>query len=92
MPSPHSLSRIETGVRRFTDWGEFSAVGSRGARYGLIGHDSADVWAWLSAHPGFDGSIYFDLCDGGDAVDVTSEFEAVEPEAVPARYHHEGAK
>lgn len=68
MPAPYS--------RRYSpsNWGDFHAVGSRGQRYGLIGHESVDVWAWLDTRPDFDGSIFFDLCDGGDEVDVTDEF------------------
>jgi hypothetical protein len=55
-------------------WGDFTAVGALGQRYGLIGHDSRDVWAWLAEHPDFAGNIHFDNRDGGDQIDVTDEF------------------
>ena len=60
--------------RTLPQWGDFHAVGARGQRYGIIGHDSGDVWAWLATRPDFCGSIYFDLLDGGDDVEVTDEF------------------
>ena len=69
------------------EWGDFYAVGSRGQRYGLIGHESVDVWAWLESRPDFAGSIYFDNRDGGDDVDVTEVFfpESDEDEAYTER-------
>ena len=53
-------------------------------RYGLIGHDSSDVMAWLSLHPEYRGSIGFDYGDGSDEVDVTTIFfpEAEDEEEV----------
>lgn len=41
---------------------------------GLVGHDAADVNRWLGAHPDFDGSIYVNLGDGGDDMEVTDIF------------------
>ena len=55
-------------------WGYFSAVGSRGSRFGLIGHDSGDVSKWLAAHPDFDGNIYFDYGNDEPQIDVTEVF------------------
>ncbi len=46
-------------------WNEFGA---------LIGHDSADVTAWLAANPEYVGAIWFDNMDGGDHVEVTEIF------------------
>lgn len=43
-------------------------------RYGLIGHDSCDVMAWLALHPEYRGSIGFDYGDGSDEIDVTEIF------------------
>lgn len=56
------------------EWGNFTAVGARGSRFGLIGHDSGDVMKWLAAHPDFDGSIYFDYGNGEPQVEVTEIF------------------
>lgn len=56
------------------EWGYFTAVGARGARYGLIGHDSQQVAAWLASHPDFDGSIYFDYGNDEPQVEVTEVF------------------
>lgn len=64
-------------------WGNFTAVGARGARYGLIGHDSADVVAWLADHPEFTadtGSIYFDYGNDEPQVEVTEVFFVVDDE------------
>lgn len=55
-------------------WGNFTAVGSRGSRFGLIGHDSATVHQWLATHPDFDGNIYFDYGNDEPQVEVTEEF------------------
>ena len=50
-------------------------------RYGLIGHDEADVAAWRAAHPDYRGGFWFDYGDGSDdQIDVTEIFER-EPEA-----------
>jgi len=46
-------------------------------RYGLIGHDSADVAKWLAAHPEFSpatGDIWFDYGTGEDQTECTSIF------------------
>ena len=44
-------------------------------RYGLIGHDEADVAAWRAAHPDYTGGFWFDYGDGGeDQIDVTERF------------------
>ncbi len=56
------------------DWGNFTAVGSRGSRHGLIGHDSAAVTKWLEENPGFDGNIYFDYGNDEPQVEVTEIF------------------
>ena len=61
-------------IHHLDPWGNFIAVGSQGARYGLIGHYSTDVKAWLTAHPGFDGTIYFDYGNDEPQVDVTEVF------------------
>lgn len=55
-------------------WGNFTAVGSRGSRFGLIGHYSEDVTKWLAANPGFNGTIYFDYGNDEPQVDVTEVF------------------
>ena len=50
-------------------------------RYGLIGHDEADVAAWRAAHPEYRGGFWFDYADGSeDQIDVTEKFEC-EPAA-----------
>ncbi len=51
------------------EWGYFSAEG-----FGLVGHMSCDVMEWVSAHPDFDGSIWFDYGTGEDHVEVTEFF------------------
>lgn len=50
-------------------------------RYGLIGHDEADVAAWLAAHPDYTGGFWFDHGDGSDDIDVTERFRAEEVDA-----------
>jgi len=53
-------------------------------RYGLIGHDEADVAAWLAAHPNYKGGIYFDYADGGEdagGIDVSERFQPEEADA-----------
>ncbi len=55
-------------------WGNFHAVGARGSRFGLIGHDSTDVAAWLAAHPEFNGSIFFDYGNDEPEIEVTEVF------------------
>lgn len=47
-------------------------------RYGLIGHDEADVAAWRAAHPDYTGGFWFDYGDGGEEVDVTEIFAALD--------------
>lgn len=50
-------------------------------RFGLIGHDEADVAAWRADHPDYRGGFWFDYGDGSeDQIDVTEVFEC-EPEA-----------
>ena len=67
-------------------WGNYTAVGSRGSRYGLIGHDGVGVNRWLSEHPDFDGNIYFDYGNDEPQVEVTEEFipEADEDDLIDA--------
>ena len=55
-------------------WGNYTAIGPRGSRHGLIGHLATDVRGWLADHPGFNGSIHFDYGNDEPDVDVTSEF------------------
>lgn len=44
-------------------------------RYGLIGHDEADVAAWRAAHPDYTGGFWFDYGDGSeDQIDVSERF------------------
>ncbi len=59
-------------------WGYFTAE-----RYGLIGHDSGDVMAWLELHPEYRGSIGFDYGDDGVEVDVTEIFFPEAGDEVP---------
>lgn len=42
--------------------------------YALIGHDAADVMAWVAAHPEYRGSIEFERWDFEGSVDVTEVF------------------
>lgn len=44
-------------------------------RFGLIGHDEADVAAWRAAHPDYRGGFWFDYADGSeDQIEVTERF------------------
>lgn len=43
-------------------------------RYGLIGHDEADVAAWREAHPDYTGGFWFSYGDDSDDVEVTERF------------------
>ena len=42
--------------------------------YTLIGHDAADVMAWVAAHPEYRGSIEFERWDFERAIDVRDFF------------------
>ena len=59
------------------EWGYFFVGGH------LIGHDSADVYKWLEAHPDATArniNIYFSYGDGGDDTEVTELFFPEEDE------------
>lgn len=53
----------------------------------LIGHDAADVNAWIAKHPEYQGYLWMNWGDGGDDVDVTDIFypEPDEDEATDTR-------
>ena len=40
----------------------------------LIGHDAADVMAWVAAHPEYRGSIEFERWDFEGSIDVRETF------------------
>ena len=42
--------------------------------YTLIGHDAADVMAWVAAHPEYRGSIEFERWDFEGSIDVRDFF------------------
>jgi hypothetical protein len=69
-------------------WGNFHAE-----RFGLIGHDSTDVAAWLAAHPEFNGSIFFDYGNDEPEIEVTEVFfpEPDDDSEAPSILHHEAA-
>lgn len=49
--------------------------------YVLIGHDAADVMAWVAAHPEYRGAIEFERWDFEGSVDVTEFFRPEVDEA-----------
>lgn len=42
--------------------------------YTLIGHEAADVMAWVAAHPEYDGAVEFERWDFEGSIDVTEVF------------------
>ena len=51
------------------DYGSYSAE-----PYDLIGHDAADVMAWVAAHPDYLGSIEYERWDFEGSIDVREFF------------------